>query len=264
LGSLFIIALLVIPVIWWWNCGESFLSLTRRLPAEILVVEGWIGRDAVRAARAEFEQHGYRYVVTTGGPASENWEEDGSNYADLAGRELIRLGVPQDRVILAPAVGTERQRTYESAVTVWRALQARGMRPRSVNVFTLGPHSRRSCLVFAKVLRPKTKVGVVGWAPSSDAGVPWWKSSERAKNLLTETAGYLFEALLNSGRGSNSTGKGVSLTASHLCSYVSLKLQSTRNLGATSLDVLESIIAGWKSGRSSLGLDQHEVHQEKR
>ena len=42
-----IVVLMLIPVAWWCRCGESFLSLTSRLPAEILVVEGWVGRDGI-------------------------------------------------------------------------------------------------------------------------------------------------------------------------------------------------------------------------
>ena len=76
----------------------------------------------------------------------------------------------------------------------------------ALNVFTLGPHARRSRLVFAKVCQPATQVGVVGWAPSGSEGMEWWRSSERAKELLTETAGYVYETLLDSGRGSNSPG----------------------------------------------------------
>jgi hypothetical protein len=34
--------------------------------------------------------------------------------------------------------------------------------------------------------------------------MPWWQSSERAREMITETAGYLFEAILNAGRRSNS------------------------------------------------------------
>jgi len=29
---------------------------------------------------------------------------------------------------------------------------------------------------------------------------PWWRSNERSRVLLEETAGYFFERLLNSGR----------------------------------------------------------------
>jgi|SRR5271165_5490278 len=112
-GSLCMIVLLVVPVAWWCTSGESFLSLTRRLPTEVLVVEGWIGRDGVRAAGQGFEQHGYQYVVAAGGSNFDSWNEDRSCYAEMAGRELLKWGVSADRIILAPAKETESQRTYE-------------------------------------------------------------------------------------------------------------------------------------------------------
>jgi uncharacterized SAM-binding protein YcdF (DUF218 family) len=201
LGASCIALLMAIPMAWWVICGESFLSLTRRLPAEVLVVEGWIGRDGVRAAGAEFEQRGYQYVVATGGPnTAEGWQEEGVSYAEMTQRELIRSGVAQDKVILAPAKDSEIQRTYESAVAVSEALRLRGIKPKSINVFTLGSHARRSLMIFTKAQGPQTKVGVVGWVPSDYQDMQWWQSSERAKELLTETAGCLYEALLNSGR----------------------------------------------------------------
>ena len=51
------------------------------------------------------------------------------------------------------------------------------------------------CAVF----QPATQVGVVDWVPYPE-GVEWWRSSERAKELLSETAGYVYEISLNSGR----------------------------------------------------------------
>jgi hypothetical protein len=208
-GWLFIVILLITPIAWWCTYGESYLSLTDRLPAEVLVVEGWIGPDAVRAAATEFRQHGYDYVVVTGGMTiSERWEHGGGSYAEGAGQELIRSGIPTDRITVAPSGDTENQRTFESAVAVWRALHGRSIHPRALNVFTWGPHARRSRLIFAKVCRPGTVVGVVSWMPLGYKAVPWWTSSDRARELLTESAGYLFEALLNSNRKSNSPALG--------------------------------------------------------
>jgi hypothetical protein len=205
LGFCCIVLLLIIPIAWWSRFGEAFLSLTKRVPAEFLVVEGWIGRDGVRAAEVEFEQRAYQYVVTSGGMTSaKSWEQPGRSYAEMAGEELFRLGVPKDRIIVAPARDTETHRTFESAVAVWRALQTRGIQPKMINVFTLGPHARRSRLVFAKTGGQGTKVGVIAWTPPGDEALPWWRSSDRTKALLTETAAYLFEALLNSGRAPNS------------------------------------------------------------
>jgi uncharacterized SAM-binding protein YcdF (DUF218 family) len=179
------------------------------LPAEVLVVEGWIGRDGIRAARTEFDEHGYQYIVTSGGMTSGFWEDGLSNYAEMAAGELIRLGVPTDKIVVARATKTESHRTYESAAAVWRALEAKAIHPKTLNVFTFGPHAMRSALVFSKV-NSGADVGVVAWIPSDYAALPWWRSSDRARELLEETAGYLYEALLNSGRRSNSPVEGAS------------------------------------------------------
>jgi len=52
-----------------------------------------------------------------------------------------------------------------------------------------------------------TEVGVVSWTPSDYQASQWWRSSDRAKEVLTETAGYVYEAFFNSGRFSNSPDK---------------------------------------------------------
>jgi hypothetical protein len=208
LGSFCLAFFLAAPAIWWCCYGEAFLSETQRQTAEVLVVEGWIGPEGVRAAAREFVEHGYKYVIATGGlTISERWEVGGWSYAEGAQHELIRLGVAPDRILLATATNTERQRTFESAVAVRRALQAKGLESKALNVFTWGPHARRSRLVFAKVEQPDANVGVVSWVPATYDTVPWWRSSDRAKDLLTETAGYAFEILFNSGRTSNSPGR---------------------------------------------------------
>ena len=204
-ASFYAVLLLGIPIGWLCSCGESYFSLTRRLPAEVLVVEGWIGDDGVHAAAKEFEQHRYRYLVTTGGLAEKG--QDHPNYAQLAEQELIRSRVPCDRIILAPTGQIERQRTYESAVAARQALQRSGLHPELLNVFTLGPHARRSRLVYAKVYSPGTQVGVIAWVPSDYDVEPWWRSKARIKCLLKETIGYPFEVFLNSGRSSKSPGE---------------------------------------------------------
>jgi hypothetical protein len=205
LGTFCVALFVAAPTVWWCFYGESFLSLTERRSAEVLVVEGWIGRDGVRAAAAEFEQGGYQYVVATGSQPNDNrgWQDPGWSYARGAANELARSGIPSQKIILAPARNTERERTYESAIAVWRRLQSLSIKSKSINVFTWGPHARRSRLVFAKVEGPGKEVGVISWTPSAYQALPWWSSSDRAKDLLTETAGYIFEALLNSARGSN-------------------------------------------------------------
>jgi hypothetical protein len=188
--------------LWWFN-GESFFALTERQSADVLVVEGWIGREGLEAAKVEFDQGGYHYLVTCGGLAKDDWDSHQWNYALDAGRLMIRLGLPADRLIGAPAQETLGQRTFVSALAAHRALEARGLHPTAVNVFTIGSHARRSRLIFAKAFSPHTRVGVISWTPKDFSAGPWWKSSDRAEDMIKETVGYAYELLLNSGRWSN-------------------------------------------------------------
>ena len=141
IGWALIAAAIAIPGVWWSLSGESFLSLTDRLPAEVLVVEGWIGYDGVRPPR----RNSSGVVTHTSSRAAERILAVGTRILqvsrEMAERELIRSGVPKDRVIAAPSKFTESGRTYESALAVFHALRARDVRPKALNVFTFGPHA---------------------------------------------------------------------------------------------------------------------------
>jgi hypothetical protein len=80
-------------------------------------------------------------------------------------------------------------------------LAINGIMPKSINVFTWGTHAQRSRLVYAKAAGPEIAIGVVAWEPSRYGTGPWWKSSDRARGLMAESAGYFYELFLNSGRG---------------------------------------------------------------
>lgn len=208
-GWAVLFALPVLLAALWFFASETFFAHTERLPADALIVEGWIGLEGVRAAKQEFEQGNYRYVITAGALTEARWNTQRWNYGTEAAKLLIRLGVPPDRVIPAPAPETDAQRTFNAALAVRRTLAERGLLIERANVFTEGVHARRSRLVYAKAL-PQTAVGVISWRPPAYANAPWWHSSERALELLKESAGYFYELLLNSGRFSNSEPPPVS------------------------------------------------------
>jgi hypothetical protein len=198
-------------LLWWWFECESFFCRTHRLPAKVLVVEGWIGRQGVQAAATEFKQGNYRYVVTTGGTTENRWNSDRWNYAEMAEHVLINEGVPKDEIIAAPTQAAKSQRTFASAVAAWQVLQARGFLPTTINLFTFGAHARRSRLIFAKVFHPGSAIGIISWMPSYEKAGPWWRSSDRAEDVIKETVGYTFEVLFSSGRHSNSPDQHLSL-----------------------------------------------------
>lgn len=184
----------------WWTWGEPQLCLTRREKTEILVVEGWVSEETLEAAAHEFSTGGYQWIIATGGPNGERWNRKRWTYAEIAEDGLVAAGIPRSKIIAAPAREVETQRTHESALAVQQVLTARGFSPKAITVFTFGSHARRSQLVYAKVFEPTIKVGIISWMPPGSMNTPWWHSTMRAKSLLTETIGCLYEALLNSGR----------------------------------------------------------------
>ena len=188
------------PFLVWAFHGEAFLAHTNKVPARVLVVEGWIGIPGIRAAAAEFESGNYGWIVATGGLTGERWFNQRWSYARMAQHELFRAGIARDRVILAEAKDAESQRTYESAVACWTALNTAGLKPEQVNIFTLGPHARRSRLIFATTCPWNAQVGVIAWIPERYSLSPWWRSSDRASDFMTETAAYFYELLFNSAR----------------------------------------------------------------
>jgi uncharacterized SAM-binding protein YcdF (DUF218 family) len=203
LGSAIAFFLAVVIATGWWFGGEAFLSVTDRLPSEVLVVEGWIGPAGIRSAYSEFLAHGYKYVVVTGALSDQIWNDRRWSFALEAEKQMLSLGLPREQLLVAVPIETESQRTYQSAEAVLKALDSRGLHPRSANIFTMGVHARRSRLVFSKVLGPEIKVGAVSWLPSLYVDQNWRSSSEHAADFLKESVGYVFELLFNSGRPPN-------------------------------------------------------------
>jgi hypothetical protein len=202
LGSFIIVS--ASALIWLCVSGETFFSLSRPLPADVLIVEGWIGSEGVRAAADEFRRGGYKYVVATGGLTGYRVDNNRLTYAEMTREELVQSGVPESQIIVSSIGGIEHQRTFNSAAAALASTHFAGIRPAAINVFTLGPHARRSRLIYEKVYAPDVPVGVIAFVPSEYDTGPWWLSTRRTKCLLKEAVGYPFELLLNSGRASNS------------------------------------------------------------
>src|SRR6266540_3531401 len=128
------------PLAGWFVKGESFLAVTGRRPAEVLVVEGWIGAEGIRAADEEYRLGGYHAVVAAGGLSGERWSRKRWNYAMEAEEQLLLMGVPREQVLLASSREAEIQRTFEMAAAARRAIDAAGLHPTAINVLTRGAH----------------------------------------------------------------------------------------------------------------------------
>jgi len=181
---------------------DAFLSVNAPVTANVLVVEGWLPENALREAASEIKRNGYDHVVTSGGPTREQERRISGfdTYASLASAILQKLQISKDKLIEAPAAESDRNRTFASALSVKAKLDELGITIRGLNVFTEGPHARRSRLVYRKVFGKKTSIGVLSIKSVYYDELHWWRSSVGIEDMLEQGLGWLYESLLSSGR----------------------------------------------------------------
>jgi uncharacterized SAM-binding protein YcdF (DUF218 family) len=174
--------------------AHSFLAVTRRVPATILVVEGWTHHFGVDAAVNEFKTGHYERILTTGGPVegygpySSIYDTEAWQSAEL----LVKAGVSAADVQSVPSRFVGRDRTYNSAVALRNWLTDQNVNARSINVLTEDAHARRTWLLFRKALEPGVAVGIISVPdPDYDAN-HWWRSSEGVREILDEGIAYAY------------------------------------------------------------------------
>ena len=192
LAALLVIGLIVVRGMY------SFLAITHRVNADVLVVEGWVHPYSIEASAAEFRDHGYRQIFTTGGPVvgKGGYVNDYQTSASVGADLLKQVGVPAELVQMVPSHVIGRDRTYSSAAALREWLRDHNLRPRAINIVTEGAHARRTRLLFQRALGPNVAVGVIS-IPSPDFDAKrWWYYSEGVEDVIEEGIGYLYAITL--------------------------------------------------------------------
>ena len=172
---------------------HSFLAVTDPVPSDVLVVEGWLPNDALKSAIVEYRTHSYRMIVCTGGPFRTSIQTRlGDTHAHSAAERLEKLGIPREVIHVVPSRNASLDRTFAAAIALrlWVEEQPAGLR--SFNLVTLGPHARRSRLLYQKAFGNQAIVGIIAIPDAEYDPNAWWKYSEGTKNVVSELIGYFY------------------------------------------------------------------------
>jgi hypothetical protein len=171
-----------------------FLAISRPVGGDVLVVEAWIWRShAMREASEVFARGRYQWIVTVG--ETIDGYRDGrvpENSAEAAAGELRALGVDETRIIVLAVPRVTFHHTYASALTLRSWLRKSHIEARGVDVFTLGPHARKSLVVFQRALEPETPVGVIAGTEDTFDPQHWWLSWRGIAVMVDKIVGYLY------------------------------------------------------------------------
>ena len=175
-----------------------FLAPMHPVDGEVLVVEGWLPDYSLTKVKTRFQKGNYKLLITTGAtftighPLSKYYK----SWANLAASALNAKGIPLEQIILAPtSANPKNNRTYHTALEVKQKLSAKGLSLTSIDVVSLGPHSRRTWFMFKQVF-PMVKVGIVSMEPQDYDVTKWWSSSAGLRALITESLAYFYARLI--------------------------------------------------------------------
>lgn len=188
-----VVCLLALTFVWRIS---PFLAATHRLDTEYLVVEGWIPDYALVESIGEFKSKPYRLLFTVGCEMTSLVNIDpGDNYADYAMSRLKWLGMKPELMQPVVAHVKQRNRTYESALALKEWIEEKHLPITGFNVVTIGPHARRSRLLFEKAFQGQAHIGIIAIEDHEYDPKHWWKYSEGVKEILSEGASYLYVRL---------------------------------------------------------------------
>jgi hypothetical protein len=165
---------------------NRFLAVTDRVHSDILVVEGWIDSYVMNQAACEFKRGNYRQLILVRGFDTDDYQTERSR------NQLVNHGVPPDLIQVVNSSAVRKDRTYHLALAVKGWLAGNAMTVSALDVVTLGPHARRSRLMFEKAFGKSVKVGIIALDDFAYDPQHWWRSSEGVREVVGEVIAYLY------------------------------------------------------------------------
>jgi len=176
---------------------EPFLADDDPLPDGVLVVEGWAPDFALNQVIPLARQRPGQTVYVTGGPI----EIGGPLYqyktlAELGSATLRQMGLPAAQVQPIPAPLVYKDRTFTSALALRDWFLAHGGIPAKINLISVGPHARRSRMLFQEVFGDRAKIGVTALRDPNYDATHWWRTSQGVRTVTDELVAYGYARFL--------------------------------------------------------------------
>jgi hypothetical protein len=92
------------------------------------------------------------------------------SYAELAANNLLSMGIDSSSLVTVSADKVKLNRTLSSALAVKKWLITNDPPLKSMNIVSVGPHSRRTWMTYRKILGDEISVGIIS-VPDKSVGV---------------------------------------------------------------------------------------------
>jgi hypothetical protein len=175
---------------------HPFLAKHDPKPGGILVVEGWGSEEVMQEVIDEFKRSRCERIYVTGGPIEDSSPlAEYKTLAEYGAVVLLRLGCDAKVVQAVPTPKVVKDRTYASAAALKKWLKEHNAPAKTINVYSMGAHSRRSRMLFQIAFGDDVEVGVIA-SPDRDFDPRrWWMSSSGFRSVTAEAIAYVYALL---------------------------------------------------------------------
>jgi hypothetical protein len=177
--------------------SNAFLSKDEPLHAKVLILEGWLPDYALKEAMQKFHEGEYQQVYTTGGLLETgSYLKEYRDHAHLAKATLMAMGMDEHDIIAVDAPDVKRDRTYHSALALKKWMEVNKAEAKQLDLASLGPHTRRSSILFQKAFGEGYEIGSIALLPEDYEPEEWYSSSEGVRTTINELIAYVYVVLL--------------------------------------------------------------------
>lgn len=165
----------------------KYLSLNKPVNAKTLVVEGWVETYVVMDALKYYHENGYKRLIVTGIPITiYEYIAPYRNTAEATIFSMKHFGFTDTIYRAVIPSNTFTDRTYSTGLMVGQLFDDHPEWEKSVDIYSVGVHARRSRYLFKMALGKLFQVGIISHPDRTFLADHWWKSSKGFRNVTNE------------------------------------------------------------------------------
>jgi len=177
---------------------HPFLAPTKPVDADILIVDNFLEDYGLKELSDEFRSKNYSLILSPGirlpqgSPLAAQYKTSG----ELSAAILKKFEISEKAIVPIIPKPVERDRTFASALAVKNWLDQNNIQPKGINLFSIGPHSRRSWMLYKEAIGKEIPVGIIAFENREYDPKRWWKTSSGVRIVLSETIAYIYAKLV--------------------------------------------------------------------
>ena len=177
---------------------HPFLAPTKPVGADILIADNFLVDYGLKKLSDEFRSKNYSLILSAGTllPQGSPLAAEYKTSAELSAAILKKFGIREKAIVAIIPKPVKRDRTFASALAVKNWLAQNNIQPKGINLFSIGPHSRRSWMLYKEAIGEEIPVGIIACENREYDPKRWWITSSGVRTVLDETIAYIYAKLV--------------------------------------------------------------------